>query len=418
MLKADVQTTVLGPINDGAPFGFMAMCSPLATSFLKPKHRVIGGVGRTLRWVVTATDHSDSEPVILLLSNVTGNEHDLIVATYGLPDWLQVCISDVEVDEEDDEYGTCATLYISDARCLLQVVAHLHQSVSFSYIVEDTSRERLFEFGVERFDRSRWNFYNQTEVTAAPKQSWHKWTFDWMPSDWKVLPFTWARLCANLDALDPMSAPSPLCHHLVTFRIACAESALETGSPDMIPPAPTPACSVKSTSDPREVLEARRRMWKRTLPTQRHVTSSLTDAQAEELLLAMYVIRYVGQPESRLEAAYGTMRDYIMHGYTARIFGPYRQEARHVGHGRTNRKFKTLSQYQPQNLSIRVLNGMYQLDGSLKGRGMRTQTAGRGGRGRGRGRIPVAKRAPRSMTNDARYHGRLLSRPESVFTIR
>ena len=47
------------------------------------------------------------------------------------------------------------------------------------------------------------------------------------------------------------------------------------------------------------------------------------------------------------------MMQYLMHGYTARVFGPYRRDALHVGHGKTLRRFR-LAQYNPKNLHVSI----------------------------------------------------------------
>ena len=134
--------------------------------------------------------------------------------------------------------------------------------------------------------------------------------------------------------------------------------------------------SRRHDSDPPVVLRAREPNCDAP-PGGRHVTSALTTAQTRELLLAAFVARFLKPAVgTAMRAAYEeVMLAYNLNGYTSRIFGPYKQHALYVGHGRTCRNFRNLSQYDPANLQLSVLGRLYQPSGELVGRGSRESRA-------------------------------------------
>ena len=146
------------------------------------------------------------------------------------------------------------------------------------------------------------------------------------------------------------------------------------------------------------VQHARLRAYHRRIPARAHVTASLCENQARELLYAMWTRRFKASDASLVDSQ-EILESYILHGYTSRLFGPYRQEARFVGMGLLPRRFKKLPQYDPHSLSLVVLNNLYQPDGTLAGRESRISR----------------KRAnhiePRTMDNDKSYAKRLCVLP-------
>lgn len=398
---------VLAPIRNGRALGLLA--DRAAPCFVVETSRTIGGVGRTLRWRYAATEHTDDQPVTVLLTNLASATVDEELA--ALPAGIARRTGDYEEAEADEEaegttltasgdaWGLCTAIVVEDARNIMQVLAHLQRTQPMCrHVIDDATREHWFELGIERFDRSRWNFFNQTDDTAAPKQSWHKWTLSWIPTHWRVLPFTWRRLVANLDAETPDAAPCPLSDHMIEYRLERTDAEVvrrvAAGASERASERATARSLRSPFVDPLAVLRARARRWRRLRPAVRRVTAALTDAQARELLHALLVVRFLDRADPDHAAAVQTLEFYVRHGYTARMLGPYRQDARHVGYGHRPRTFRHLSQYNIEMLDVDVLSAIYQPDGSLKGR-----------RSAVRARPAVA---PRQMHNDAHYRTRLL----------
>ena len=362
-------------------------------SIVKETKKPIGGIGMTLRWSFRAAAHDDTAPVDVIFSHIESPDA-FSKACEDIPPDVARKSSDIE---RDDSLGCCASVHVSDATLLMCVVIHLHRSTSFEYELDDETgtRECTFDIGVERFDRASWNFWNQTDDTAAPKQSWHKWDFSW--GEFEHLPFTWRRLAKNYTE-EPSKLPIPLRYHAAGDRFASASD-----SRDRV-----------STGDaPHEALvrlyDLRARIYAKMIPARPVVTRSLTTPQSRELLRATLEWRF-----SRDEAANRfreVFRRYIVMGYTSRLFGPYRQEGNHVGHGRKPRKFRNLDQYKPYALPVRILNQIYQADGTFAGnveedQGQRTKR-------NGTVRVPEKRRAvgaqfkPRKMRNDEAYAAKL-----------
>lgn len=368
-----METVVEPPICGGAALGTLAHRQ--VPSFFAETHRTIGGIGRTLRWRFASTAHTDSAGVEVILTNLASD----VAFWHAFDGVSSVAAHTSPIECDDDEYGVCTSMSVHDARNVMQVVSLLALSnPAMRYIILDATREHHFELGIERFDRSKWNFYNQTDTTAAPKQSWHKWTLSWIPTSWSHLPFTWSRLAMNLDDLCIDRAPAPLCYHLVESRLQRLDAEIRKRriARDARPEAGTTASDVggrrslrSSVADPTVVLMARRRALARRRSGKRHVTSSLSPEQTRELLLAFSIVRYECDASVDYRAAVQILQFYIMYGFTARVVGPYRQDAQHVGFGRRPRRFRNLRQYDVAQLDVGVLSRMYQSNGDLHGCG-------------------------------------------------
>ena len=246
--------------------------SYIVPHFMKETIKPIGGIGLTVRWTYKSIKHDDHDEVGLLCMNIEDSEkfEDAVISL------TTCCIVKRDGEyEQDDEYGNCTSLIIFDAQHILAVALFIEKYTKFKYEIDDDgTRQREFEIGIERFDRSNWNFWNQTEETAAPKQSWHKWDFSWIDSSWKTLPFTWKRLVKNINE-DYKTLPEPLCYHKCQHDAAILK---ENMGDDIL-------------------LNARYRSMKRFLPIKPHVTPSLTIDQSRELLFATLCRRFIQSDE-------------------------------------------------------------------------------------------------------------------------
>ncbi len=342
--------------------------------FMKETIKPIGGIGITVRWTYKGIKYDDHDEVGMLCMNIE-DPAEFEDAVTSLTKHF-VIKRDGEY-EEDDEYGNCTSLIIFDAQHIIAVALYIEKYTKFKYEIDDNgARQREFEIGIERFDRSNWNFWNQTEETAAPKQSWHKWDFSWIDPSWNVLPFTWRRLVKNID-ISYKSLPKPLCYHKCQYEAALLK---ENMGNDI-------------------VMNARYRAMKRFIPFKPHVTPSLTTDQSRELLFATLCRRFL-QSGERLKWSKSIFDKYILYGYTSRLFGPYEQGAKFVGYGENPRKFKKLPQYEPESLSIDVLNKIYKTDGSFGGKKIRVS------------RKRTLHSDPREMNNDINYAKRLCVVPD------
>lgn len=363
----------------------------VVTEIRKP----IGGIGMTLRWSYRAAPHDDHDPVDIIFSHID-DPSAFSTRALRLPASIASLADDVE---EDDEMGWCACVRVCDASRLMGVVVFLSRTTTFKYELDDPSgtRECTFDIGVERYDRASWNFWNQTDDTAAPKQSWHKWDFSW--ATWDVLPFTWRRLAVNIRETVLTRLPMPLRFHVARYRADLA------------------ATSAEQTDD--EALRTLRRMRERhyraRVPRKAVVTRSLKTEQSRELIRATFERRFGRDDVEAAARSADVLRRYIMVGYTSRLFGPYRQEANHVGHGRKPRVFRHLTQYRPEALPVRVLNQIYQSDGTFRGnlgRRRRRDDPNEDDETRAARRLAKRKsRPPRQMQNDVLYAERLRAPP-------
>ena len=231
-----------------------------------------------------------------------------------------------------------------------------------------------------RFDRSSWNYWNQTEESAAPKQSWHN-GISRIDSKWKTLPLETGCDCEQHERQVLAHANTHIPHVLRHQKRTLVRSLSDTST---------------SLIDA-HLEEKRQRVYDRLIPTQKYVTAGLYDDQARELLHIAFQRRFVCTDPNDVPV----LNAYMLHGYTSRMFGPYKQEALFVGRGRGRREFKNMPQYNVDSLSIKVLNRIYQTDGSLKGTSKRPSRSTK---------LSVA--IPRTMHNEEKYTDQLLKEPE------
>jgi len=387
----------------GRSLGAFREMPPPPTTLFREHTKVIGGVGKTHRWSFTGPERLAERPVRVLVAGLASAD-----ATRALDEAIardpHRAMTRVE-DFGDAGDGTVGTVVVvNPAHRYLTSVGHLTRHVDCELLLEDETEELTFDIGIERFDRSKWNFWNQEDESACPKQSWHKWNFTWLPEHWRVLPFTWSRLAANLDDLALDDAPMPLRDRLVTYRLEHAARAMATHDPQSRTVHDSDPSRAGAASDPLLVQHARARALRAHAPRVHAVTSALTPDQSRELLYATYVTVFLGagaEPELLATAARVHMH-YIRYGYAGRIFGPYKQNAQHVGHGKRCRAFRALPQYDPKNLPVDVLSRLFRPSGALEGKGARQSRA-----------RSAPRKAPRCMANDLLYRTKLREEAET-----
>jgi len=299
--------------------------------------------------------------------------------------------SEESLESDGQPLGSVVILTVHDAWMAHAVVCHVTSSTNCkAEVCRDEGDTAKFELGIERMDRTDFTFWNQSPATAGPKQSWYKWNFSWLPTQWTSLPFTWRRLALNVVDDTTSDIPLPLLHHVIQLRIEHVRSFLnEYEGPKSHP--------IK------RVYVEREKSLSSQLPRQVYVTASLTTVQARQLLHAQYTILFNADDRVKCRLAGEVCMKYLLHGHCARIFGPYEQSARFVGHGKNTRRFKNLPQYNISNLSVQTLNAIYQADGSIRGHGRR----------RSRSRQECS--TPRTMSNNT-YVKNIRHQPKALVT--
>lgn len=195
-------------------------------------------------------------------------------------------------------------------------------------------------------------------------------------------PFTWQRLCENIS-LDPHTEshhlPRPLRDLYITKHIhaeSCEKAAAEL----------------------------------RKLRGAPAVTCRLTLEQNRQLLTVAYW-NILAPFDATLGHVCKLVRfRFMLHGYTAREIGGYRQTALHLGHGANIRVFKNKPQYRRENLKPVVLNSIYKSDGTLMGSGFK------GTRGK-YGHPNFAKYEPRKRMKRSRVQEMMMrTLPQNIFS--
>ena len=412
VVQSNEKTVVAAPpANGGLPLGLLDAYVPVDADgvicepglIFSERIKIIGGVGKTLRWEYTSLARLDESPAQILVFAISVSESvfDTILSeTEGV---LRDCEFETVTDQEDESLnGLCTSLVVDKGCNYATIMLTLRKRCHFKPIVDDESRTLLtFDVGLERFDRSKWNFFCQSDEAACPRQSWHKWNFSWLDEHWRAVPSTWSRLAANLDDVATKDAPLPLSIRLAEHRInQCAREVDARSNPRVA----NRAVSCRhGRSDPPMILEARRRALERSMPEGIHiVTGALTKAQSRELLMATMLLEFVESlPADVVEACGKIHRHYLQWGYVGRLFGPYAQQAEHVGHGLKRRMFHKLAQYNVENLPSSTLSRLYVSTGELVTKG----------------RIEKKKKKKRVDTrSDASYRNKLLRGTDARFT--
>lgn len=296
---------------------------------------VIGGIGKHVRWNVLLPNRHCTTSASLTVSWIQDVEHfrelvDKVVSPFGLCNF----------DMREEACGTLSTEVVVPQACHIGSVAAVFHCNGYVAVASDPKFVSNAKLALERYDRGEHMWWNQDQKVAGPLRDVHRWKYDYIPSEWKHLPFTWQALCENLNLplKDVPHLPLPLRDYYVT--------AMLERCPEMT-----------------ATLQAMR-----GAPS---VTCRLSRSQNVQLLQAAYWTHVAPFDEHTIEVCRLLRFRYMLHGYTAREIGEYKQNARHLGHGAKIRKFKGKPQYEPRNLSADVLNYIYRADGTLKGSGFK-----------------------------------------------
>jgi hypothetical protein len=313
-------------------------CTAVPCQAYEEYQAVIGGVGKHLRWKVIMRNKKLSGPTQLRITQTNDVDEFCKFVRNNLE---PLAHSPVKLE------GGEIILPIPDVQNVGIVAAALH-CAGYEARVDDAQSSCGAKLAIERYDRSEHMWWNQEQNSAGPLRDVHRWVYDFIPTHWKKIPFTWQSLCSNIDSIDPVRdapcLPRPLRDYYITSKIAEAETAGDRAQVDEL---------TKLRGDPA-------------------VTCRLSEAQNRQLLQVTYWC---------LIAPFKKMVDlhmcklirfrYMLHGYMGREIGEYRQNASNLGHGATIREFKNKPQYQPKNLASGVLNRIYRSDGSMRGSGFK-----------------------------------------------
>ena len=302
---------------------------------------VIGGIGLHLRWNVIFPSKRLKGRVDLHITGITNEEAfksfvEQTVRPFGL------CRYEFATSSSSTDVVT-TTVEVPDASNLGMVAAALHCAGYGATLVNETAGGKA-KLAIERYDRSEHMWWNQDQARAGPLRDVHRWVFDFIPSEWKVLPFTWQSLAANID-LDPITEadalPLPLRDVFLTRHIEAAK----------------------------EGSELKEKLTK--LRGRPSVTCRLSAAQNRQLLLAAYWTIVAPFDATAVCIAQLLRYRYMLHGYTAREIGGYVQKAEHLGHGANIRSFRNKPQYKRENLTKKMLSKIYCADGTMRGSGFK-----------------------------------------------
>lgn len=297
----------------------------------------IGGIGKHVRWRMIFSSKKNTGHTVLCVSGIQDRgAFERFVAEKLRP--FGLC---------HFEYGRDAHMWSVDVEVpdstRLGIVASALHCAGYNATVRDVDIESLPKLALERFDRSEHMWWNQNLEKAGPLRDMHRWSYDFIPESWNVIPFTWKALCSNID-LDPLTEsfhlPLPLRDWFLTRHIDEAND--------------------EAT---RNVL-----LQMRGKPS---VTCRLSLAQNRQLLTAAYWSTVAPFDPLIVEVCRLIRFRYMLFGHTSREIGGYDQKARYLGHGASIRKFKNKPQYRRENLKTEVLNSIYRSDGSLQGSGFK-----------------------------------------------
>lgn len=309
----------------------------------------IGGVGKTIRWLVVIPRRKNNLPATLFVANIYDKSQfeDFLKSLepfafrkYGY--------------ESTSTCGFAAYVDVPDNTKAGIVASKLHNH-GYGAILHTT--ECQGKLGIERFDRSEHMWWNQNPKTAGPLRDTHRWKYPWC--NWKYLPFTWHLLALNVDL--PTSScqglPLPLRNYVLQLRKVRAKQELQILRDEGLE-----NHEIESfLSNEIAIATAQ------TVP--QCVTARLTTEQNRQLLCATYYILVAPSNNKIVELSYIVQYAYCLHGYNGREIGGYRQNAENLGHGEYIRKFKNKEQYKVDNMVASVVNKVMQSDGTFRGSG-------------------------------------------------
>lgn len=318
---------------------------------------VIGGIGKHVRWNVVFPNKKFVGLAHLRVGGVEDRNRfctfvNQVLCPFGL------CHFEFE--------GTETTVDVPDVSNLGTVAAALHCAgytavpTSFSYV----SGSKL---APERYDRSEHMWWNQEQSRAGPLRDVDRWSFDFLPPSWKHIPFTWQSLCCNID-IDPLTESKHLPLPLRDFYLTMHIDALNGMRKQSAEEARDGGEGVRGEVDASFVAKVDALKRLRGRPS---VTCRLSQPQNQQLLHASYWNLLAPFEEETVKLSRLLRFRYMLHGYTVREIGGYRQTASNLGHGAQIRCFRNKPQYLRENLSVPVLNRIYREDGSLAGSGFK-----------------------------------------------
>ena len=311
----------------------LIQCSSVPEVAYKEFAAVIGGIGKHNRWYVILPSKHHKKGISLTVKSVLDKSRfkkfvDDIIRPFGLCSFEFTESSDTEV-------------FVPDASRVSSVAAALHCA---KYEVVFTNPNMKYgKLAIERYDRSEHMWWNQDQKVAGPLRDVHRWSFSFIPEDWKYVPFTWQSLAMNLnlkDDEDIRHVPLPL------RNFVCNE--LLKGEEDE---------------------EKREKYLEMKHPP--CVTCRLSRAQNHQLLEMTYWSMLAPFDEETVKVANLVRYRFMIFGYTSREIGAYNQTATYLGHGANIRSFKNRPQYKIENLSANVLNAIYRTDGVCRGTGFK-----------------------------------------------
>lgn len=297
---------------------------------------IIGGVGQHFRWKVLMPNKKMHGAAKLHVKDVSDQDQFAEFVKNNLQPFAH---DEVEFVNSD------AFVIVPDLANIGTVAAALHFA-NYAAHAADPNVVSGAKLAIERYDRSEHMWWNQDQKKAGPLRDVHRWVFDFIPSSWSHLPFTWQAMCENIT-LDPLTnsehLPRPLRDFYLTSKISSAEETHDTELAQQL----------------------------KALRGKPAVTCRLSEEQNRQLLQATYWCLIAPFDANTVRMCKLIRFRYMLHGYTAREIGEYKQTAKNLGHGATIRKFRNKPQYKPENLDNTVLNRIYQADGSMRGSGFK-----------------------------------------------
>ena len=308
------------------------------------ENAIIGGIGKTQRWtkIMPPIPHFH-EKIDLRVSRITDkNAFRALTVTlfpFAMSDFKYEPYDDNEQKEKNVPVYQCV-ISASSGKHIGIVCGYYHKENYQIHFLQEYTNNRAGKLGIERYDRSGHMWWNQPKEKAGPLRDTHRWRFSYIPSTWKTPPFTWEAIAENIatDMVDNDITHLPLPLRYYVEYAHCLKMEKE------LPPIE------KVTGN---------------------VTSRLLPEQTKQILCAAYWTLIAPIDISSVQLARLIQFRYLLHGYSGREIGDYRQNALHLGHGAYIRKFKNKKQYEVNQLSTAVLNKIAQPNGEMRGSGFK-----------------------------------------------
>lgn len=314
----------------------LILCPPVPKNAYEEFSAVIGGIGKHIRWYVILPSKHQKTEVSLTVKGVLDQKKfklfvDEVIRPFGLCKFEFSPSSDTEV-------------IVPDASRTSFVASAFHCA---NYKVVFTDKNMKYgKLAIERYDRSEHMWWNQDQKNAGPLRDVHRWSFSFIPIEWKHVPFTWQSLALNID----VDECEDLCHIPLPLRNYVCDN-----------------LSLKAKNEGDHEREGKI-LCKKQAPC---VTCRLSRAQNNQLLEMTYWSMLAPFDKETVKIANLIRFRFMMFGYTSREIGAYNQTASYLGHGAQIREFKNKPQYKIENLSSDVLNTIYRSDGVCKGSGFK-----------------------------------------------